>query len=266
MSRKEYSVIDETPIVDFLFFPQKRYLPGPNNSEDFTFTVEEGIDINCRLYYVDYKSPWVLYFHGNGEVVSDYNYIAPLYNQIGINLLVADYRGYGKSSGNPSLTALLDDSHVIFKKSREEMSKRGAPDLPYIMGRSLGSIAAIELASNYPEDVNGLIIESGFLSPSRLLGHLGLPTFGLDFSSLEEVSHEKVRKISIPSLIIHGENDSLVPLQEGKDIYKYLGSDVKDLVIISGAEHNDIMFVDQNKYFDAIKKFVDATYFNKQGD
>ena len=68
-----------------------------------------------------------------------------------------------------------------------------------------------------------------------------------------------VRAIKLPALIIHGENDTLVPLEEARRFYDNLGSAEKRLLIIPGADHNDIMFTGIDQYFEAIKKFIAAT-------
>jgi hypothetical protein len=68
-----------------------------------------------------------------------------------------------------------------------------------------------------------------------------------------------VRKITTPTLIIHGEFDMLVPLKEAEDLYANMGTKDKELVIISGADHNDIMFAGLNQYFSAIQRFVERT-------
>ncbi len=70
---------------------------------------------------------------------------------------------------------------------------------------------------------------------------------------------ERIKKIAIPSLIIHGELDSLIPVEEGKDLYQFLGTDQKQLLIISSANHNDILFVGLKMYFEALQRFIEKT-------
>jgi hypothetical protein len=68
-----------------------------------------------------------------------------------------------------------------------------------------------------------------------------------------------VRKITTPTLIIHGEFDMLVPLREAENLYKNIGTSDKELFIIPGADHNDIMFVRLEQYFGAIQRFIERT-------
>jgi pimeloyl-ACP methyl ester carboxylesterase len=127
------------------------------------------------------------------------------------------------------------------------------------MGRSLGSISALELAYHYPDQINGLVIESGFPSITQLIFHLGLPTGAIDLFTVYEECISLVRKITTPTLVIHGENDILVPLKEAEDLHKNIGAEDKELIIIPGADHNDIMFVGFDEYFGAIQRFIQRT-------
>jgi len=203
--------------------------------------------------------PWVLFFHGNGEVVSDYDEISPFYHQSKVNLVVADYRGYGASSGTPTLTDLVQDAHVIFEAVKEELSRRNLRKDLWVMGRSLGSISALELAYPHQKEIKGLIIESGFPSVVRLMFLFGLPAQGTDLEKIDQACLERIKKISLPTLIIHGEQDSLVPLENAKDIYQHLGTQEKELLVIPSATHNDIMFVGFMDYFKAIQQFIEKT-------
>jgi alpha-beta hydrolase superfamily lysophospholipase len=76
---------------------------------------------------------------------------------------------------------------------------------------------------------------------------------------MEQERMNRIRKISVPALIIHGEFDNLVPLQEAKDLFAALGTAQKQLIIIPQADHNNIMFADLEQYFEAIQKFIEMT-------
>lgn len=255
----DYSEMDRSPLVHFLFYPRRDYTNCPKGAFDFSVPVDQEISISCRFYLADQSWPWILYFHGNGEVVSDYDEIAPLYHKIRINLVVADYRGYGRSGGAPSFTALVQDAPRIFKALREEIERRGFPEDLWVMGRSLGSISALELAASYADQMKGIVIESGFTSVTRLIKHLGLPYQGINLDPIEKERLTMIRGISVPALIIHGEYDNLVPLEEAKDLYAQLGGKEKRLVIIPGADHNNVMFLGLKEYMAAIQNFVRTT-------
>lgn len=255
----DYSSMDHPSILRFVFYPREDVTPCPPNAFDLSVPVEEGVSIACRFYAGDREWPWILFFHGNGEVVSDYDDIAPLYHMKEINLVVVDYRGYGASTGLPTLTNLTQDAHVIFERVKQELSKRGFRSDLWVMGRSLGSASALELASRHGESIRGLVIESGSLSVARIIGHLGIPAPGVDLEGIERSAVEMVEAISIPCLLIHGEEDTLVPFSEAEDLYRRLGSKDKELIAIGSAGHNDIMAVGFREYFEALGRFVERT-------
>lgn len=253
----DYFLLDQPGLLRFLFFPRKDFTPCPQNAFDLFVPVEKDVFISCRFYAGKNTWPWILYFHGNGEVVSDYDDLAPFYQQKELNLAVVDYRGYGASGGTPTFAKLIKDAHCLLKAVSKELTKKGGRQDLWVMGRSLGSVSALELAYHYPDKIKGLIIESGFASVARLIRHLGLPSPGPDLTQFEQECLEMVRKISVPTLIIHGEYDSLVPLQEARDLFAHLGTNQKQLVIIPNADHNDIMFVGLTQYFNAIQRFTE---------
>jgi len=259
----DYSQIDQSPLLSFLFYPRGDTTPCPEGAFDLLAPVEKEISVACRFYTGHPGWPWILFFHGNGEVASDYDEIAPFYHQREINLAVADYRGYGASGGSPSFTHLFHDSHLVFKAVREELFRKGYSQGLWVMGRSMGSLSAVELAYHYPEDMNGLIVESGFASVTRLIKHLKLPARGRMLDLIEQERLAMIRRIDIPALIMHGEWDMLVPLQEAKDLYHYLNSSKKKLVILPNADHNTIMFADLKLYFSEIQEFVQSTRLAK---
>jgi hypothetical protein len=255
----DYREIDNSPALSYIFYPRDFHSKIPPNAFDKAVSVDDGVAITCRFYKGDNDWPWIIFFHGNGEVVSDYDHIAPFYTKGKFNLAVADYRGYGSSNGNPTLTDLVHDAPILFKAIKEELSRRGQREDVWLMGRSLGSISALELAYNHCDQIKGLIIESGFPSITRLILHLGLPAGAIDLEPIYEACISMVRKITTPTLIIHGEFDMLVPLREAEYLYNEIGAKDKELVIISGADHNDIMFTGLNQYFSAIQRFIERT-------
>jgi hypothetical protein len=255
----DYSEIDNSPALSYIFYPRDYQSQPLRNAFDKEIIVAKDIAITCRFHEGDDDWPWIVFFHGNGEVVSDYDNISPLYTKHKLNLVVADYRGYGSSGGNPTLTDLVHDAPILFKAIKEELSQRGQREDVWLMGRSLGSISALELAYNHLDQIKGLIIESGFPSITRLILHLGIPAGKIELEPIYEACISMVRKITAPTLIIHGEYDMLVPLREAEDLHKNIGAHDKELIIIPGADHNDIMFVGFDEYFGAIQRFIQRT-------
>jgi alpha-beta hydrolase superfamily lysophospholipase len=136
------------------------------------------------------------------------------------------------------------------------MAELGFTGSRFIMGRSLGSASAIELASSYADEFRGIIVESGFCDISDLLGRVGvslkLPGGGPYISP----GFERVGSIRVPALIIHGEWDNIVPVAEGEKIYDHIGSSEKKLVVIKEADHNSIFAVGAEQYLQELSDFV----------
>ena len=252
----DYSALDRPELLQFVFYPRKDFTGPPPGATDHLIPVEEDVSISCRFYVHGFKSPSILFFHGNGEVVGDHDFIAPMYHRRGINLFVADYRGYGSSGGTPTFSSMVADAHRIFEGFREVLRQDGYSGKVFLMGRSLGSVSAIELASCYGEKIEGLIIESGFASTIRLMTRLGFPAefLGIKDSGFPNLS--KIRTVTLPTLILHGEYDSMIPLAEAKDLLENVATQEKRLVIIRDADHNDIIIRDMDLYFGAIEEFV----------
>lgn len=249
-----YYLLDEPLILRNAFFPRRGLRRCPENAFDLQISVETDISLHCRFYSRGPALPTILFFHGNGEIVSDYDGFARLYNAAGANLAVAEYRGYGNSSGTPTFTALLADAHVILDAVKKEMASRKYSSELYIMGRSLGSVSALELAAARTGEIKGLIIESGFVCASRIARRLGFS--GEVLEPLEEECRQKIQSIRVPALIIHGEEDNLVPLAEAEAIYSLLKTDEKKLVIIPYADHNSLIFEGEEEYFSSIAAFI----------
>ena len=114
---KDIALMDRPEIIYRLFFPRREdpREVRPQHGATHLIEVDEGTSVGCRFYAAGKDAPNVLYFHGNGEIASDYDYVAPLYRQYEINLFVADYRGYGLSDGDPTCSAMVRDARPIFK-------------------------------------------------------------------------------------------------------------------------------------------------------
>jgi len=263
----DLSFMDRPELLEIIFpvvyssFYLSDYLESfPSNVPTYSIEVEEGIQINCGFWTSSHEHPSILYFHGNGEAAAGHDWIASFYNQRGINLFVTDYRGYGTSKGNPTVSNMISDTHALFKGFREIIRQENFSESLFLMGRSLGSIPAIELAYHYQEEVCGLIIESGSANNFRRLWNY------IDIKGKEAILGEqspflnkvKIQHVHKPTLIIHGEYDEILPVGEGKELYQSSGSPDKEILIISGAGHNDIMIANQELYFDKIEQFIKA--------
>jgi alpha-beta hydrolase superfamily lysophospholipase len=256
------TILDQSPLWELIFYPRGDLFPPSPNPKivNYLIEVDEGTRVGCRFYKTNPEDPCLLYFHGNGETAGDHDGIAPLYNERGINLFVADYRGYGLSDGTPTFTGMIKDAHVLFNALGKVMEREGYRKGLFLMGRSLGSMPAIELAFHYSDSINGLITESGWGNNFRRLWRY------LEPSEIEAISDEritflsklKMRTIRTPTLIIHGECDTLVPIQEAQELYENSAAEDKTILIIPNADHNTLIALGQDQYFQTIEAFVKA--------
>ena len=249
------SIFDSQAFNANLFFSRQDPSPAPANSEDYYIDATKEIRIHARRHPNPNANISMLFFHGNGEIVSDYDNLAGLFSGLGVELTIADFRGYGKSSGIPTLRAALEDSHKIlgFLKDKKLLKKKVC-----VMGRSLGSAPTIELCSKR-SDIQACILESGYADPIPLVERRGLK---IDKTTPEENAvfnnSQKISSVKCPTLIMHGEDDFLISPKEAKLNYENAGAKVKRLEILEGVGHNDMMMAPDHSYFTTLKDFIDS--------
>ncbi len=259
MTSYNYSTLDQPGVLQTIFHPRLEAATAhtPHNAVNVHIPVDEGVRVHARFHLASKETPNILFFHGNGEIVSDYDDIGPVYSKYGMNFLAVDYRGYGRSTGSPTVTSMLGDAHIILDAAQEWLNAVEHTGPLIIMGRSLGSAAAIELASCHPDDIAGLIIESGFATTLPLLIKLGVDVAGLRMT--EEDGFRTVRKISTftkPTLFIHGQYDEIIPVNSAAILQAQSPARSKELQIVPGASHNTIIAQAGEMYFSVIKQFI----------
>jgi len=259
MPADNFAMLDRPEITRVLFHPCPTE-PGASTNAHRTvrFPVAEGVELSARLHAASPDAPVVLFWHGNGEVATDYEGRAAMYAQIGITLLVVDYRGYGGSGGTPSASTLVADATAVWKQLPEVLAKNGArAKRLFVMGRSLGSVPAIETASRGEPKPAGLIVESGFANTLPLIRVLG----GRVPPGADETRHgfgnlAKMKAVRVPTLILHGQDDTLIPLAEGRALHEACPAETKRLVAIPRANHNSVIYHGRQAYFAAIRELV----------
>lgn len=243
-------------ILNHPLLTSRYFYPWPNVFDDPFFVQGEGFRLGCRYLKISDELPTIVHFHGNGESVSDY--LGDFENRItgmGANLLLAEYRGYGMSSGVPALADMLDDVSLIVAAS-------GVPQEKIIFfGRSLGSLYAVHGASLYP-GAAGLIIESGLADPlERILVRIEPGDVGVSMEELEsEVNqhlqqHNKMAAYEGSVLILHTRNDDLVSVSHAERLFAW-ANQPKQLMIFERGDHNTILAANQEPYFAAVKSFI----------
>ncbi len=254
----DYSALDRPEISLRIFHPRAEMRSFANTSaKDISIPVGDQITIGARFHIANKEAPNILFFHGNGEITADYDDVGSFFNRMGINFLPVDYRGYGRSGGEPTVGSMMRDCHSIYDFSKKWLSDNGYTGPFIVMGRSLGSASALELASAHEDKIDGLIIESGFAFAEPLLRLLGVDLRSLDFTESKGFRNiDKMKQFRKPVLIIHAEFDHIIPYSDALQIFGASPSPDKMLIKIPGANHNDIFSMGLKEYMSAIKSFM----------
>lgn len=258
----DYSLFDRPEILMALFHPRPEWsfnLPQ-KGMETLMIPVDKDVEIQAQVYSASPGAPNILFFHGNGEIASDYQEIAPFYTNRMINFTVVDYRGYGRSTGIPSVSSMMKDSHVIFAYFQEWLRQQNFTGKVIVMGRSLGSAPALEIAHCHQEDIDGLIIESGFAFASPLLRLMGVDMEDLGLREDQGFRNvEKIMGFQKPALIIHSQYDHIIAFQEGEILFNACPAQEKRFLRIAGANHNNVFFAGMTDYMESIEWLIART-------
>lgn len=248
-------ILDHAVISARYFFPRRAPVPGPGAVE---VTAASGDTLGCYHDVLEGADRTVVHFHGNGEVVADNLALLPAFREMGASTFLAEYRGYGASTGVPALGGMLDDVAAV----REAV---GRPDDEVVVfGRSVGSIYAIEYAARFPE-VAGLVIESGIADVHQRLEirmdpeELGTDDAGLRAAVAARLDHQaKLGAYKGPTLFLHTEHDELVGVEHARQNHAWSASEDKRLVVFEAGGHNDILYWNQVEYLRAVGALVEG--------
>ena len=249
------SALDRPEVATLVFHPRREspFSKAPKGALAVTIPVDDGITVGAYFHMANKAFPNILFFHGNGEIAADYHSLAPAYHGIGVNFMVADYRGYGRSTGEPTCSAMERDSHTIFRFVKSWLAENGYTGPTILMGRSLGSASVLEVASRSSDEVDALVIESGFAYTIPLLRRLGVNTDAWNLTEDDGLSNlAKIRQFPKPALIIHGEWDQIIPLADAQALYEASPSADKTLLTMPQAGHNDVLAQGFAEYMQAI--------------
>jgi fermentation-respiration switch protein FrsA (DUF1100 family) len=259
MSKTDYAILDRPEVVNAIFHPRAEWgaLSSTEKENSHTIAVGDGVHIGARFHLAAPDGVNILFFHGNGEIVADYDDLGPLYNERGINFLAADYRGYGRSNGQPTVGTMMADSHIILEYVKHWLHTNAYGGPLVVMGRSLGSAPALELAAAHVDTIAGLIIESGFALATPLLRLLGVDVARIGFNEDKGFGNlDKIRRYNGPTLIIHAQHDHIIPFSDGQSLHDASGAAKKRLLRIDHADHNDIFYRGMDTYMQAIDDFA----------
>ncbi len=233
-----------------VFIPMKgepRYTPANLGYSFENLRLKSGEEeINAWFIPAQNARATVLFCHGNAGNLEHRLATIKIWHELGVNLMIFDYKGYGSSTGKPSEEGLYEDAQVCHKWLMDNKKIK----LPLIIhGRSLGGGVAAWVANNLVCD--GLILESTFTSIPDMGAHYYpyLPIRWLSKIYFENL--EQVKKTTVPLLVFHGQEDEVIPYEMGVTLAKEGKGEFVDLI----GDHNN-GFEISPKYIPALGRFI----------
>jgi len=236
-----------------LFFPFREIECTPQaiglSYEDIYFTTEDGKKINGWFIPAKEAKRTILFFHGNAGNVSHRLDKIKIFHDLGLNIFIIDYRGYGKSEGAPSEAGLYLDAKAAYSYLTDNLNI--IPSSIILYGESLGGAVALELATKVT--ASAVITEETFSNMRGIAKdtYPFMPSFLVSdgFNSLS-----RIEKVDIPKLIIHSKNDEMIPFSNAQTLYNK-AKNPKVLAVISGS-HNDAFIESEKDYTNYIREFI----------
>ena len=248
-------IIDDKSVTQAVFHPRpEEYGYSPTGLP--TLTPSDGAEIAGYLHECQSSDTLLIFFHGNGEIAADYDSLVSIYTDLGVSCWVIDYRGYGRSTGAPSFLAMFTDADAILAdvpRLGAEINRKFGQVI--VMGRSLGSASAIHLAATHTSALAGLVLDSAYADGLALINRLGGPGISREDIPSFEDNIDKIRQCQLPTLIIHGTDDWIIPITDARALFKNCPSKLKHILEVRGAGHNDLLLVGFSEYCRELKDY-----------
>lgn len=230
-------------------YPEGDWSPRGLAFEDAWFKSADGTELHGWYVPKENARGAVLFCHGNGgNLTHRIDTLRMLHDRSGVSVLIFDYRGYGRSGGQPSEAGLLADARAArdWLAAREKIP---ATDV-VLMGESLGGAVAVDLAAS--DGARALVLESTFSSLPDMAAHhySWLPVRWLMRTRFDSAA--KIGQYRGPLLMAHGDADTIVPLAYGQRLFD-AANEPKRLILVHGHNHNDPM---PTSFYDAVGKFL----------
>ena len=221
--------------------------------QDVWFEAKDGVKLHGWYIPSEEAIATLLFFHGNaGNITHRLENLFLLYH-LKLNVFIFDYRGFGRSGGEPGEDGIQLDSQAAYDTVLTQLGV-SLPSL-FIFGRSLGGAFAAYTASKNP--AAGLILESTFTNAEDMADEI-VPIVPSWFISSKFDTVGRVAQLSLPKLFIHGTRDNLIPFTLGRELYK-AAAEPKEFYAVVGAGHNNTWYIGGKDYFDKINEFITRT-------
>lgn len=229
-------------------------LQEPTASAYATTQATEQIEM-WWLPHPDATAPTLLYYHGTFRNLYQNLPKINALRQAGFAILAVEYRGWGRSSVIvPSEQTIVQDALLAFEELRRRQPRASQRVL---YGHSMGSGVAVEVASRLkaPDDYGAIILESALTSFPDVAGQASwLGRLVATFNNERFASIEKINKVQAPLLMLHGAQDTTVPIALGQRLFEAANAP-KEFVSIAGAAHSNLQSADSAAYQNALKTF-----------
>lgn len=242
------------------FHPERAALGGswtvPAGAEDVWFSTSDELRLHGWFFRAREGSRVgsIIYFHGNGGNISYLGWLGRRFSSRGFDVLLFDYRGYGRSEGDvDGESGLYKDADAAYDYLTRERGVEAARLVLY--GQSLGTAPAVDLAARKP--CGALILESGLSSARDMAATIfpKLPSFVHGLGAYRFDSVAKLPRVGCPVLVAHGGRDEVIPVSQGRALHM-AAPQPKSLLIYEGAGHNDLAIVGGEGYTDALVRFM----------
>ncbi|MAV36891.1 MAG: alpha/beta hydrolase [Planctomycetaceae bacterium] len=246
-------LLDHPLITARYFFPRAVPLRDPQ------FVACGDAQLACWHAPASAGQKTLVHFHGNGEVVADYlpDYARAI-GDLGVGVFLAEYRGYGGSSGIPELGKMLGDVQSLYRALGLEQEQL------VVYGRSVGALFAVEMASRYPR-IAGLVLESGVADVLQRLQvridarELGVSDEALAAAVAARLDHRaKLRDYRGRLLVLHTRDDDLVTPEHARLHFDWATTPHKQLIWFDRGGHNGLLACNFPEYLDALRNFLNA--------
>ncbi len=241
----------------FVFVPSREIEATPKDIglsfEPVEICSDDGVKITGWFVPADNPRGTILFFHGNGGNMSHRLDSLRIFYSLGLNTLIIDYRGYGRSEGKPSEGGIYLDADAAWKYLVEQRNTE--PDKIIIFGRSLGGAVAVHLAGKHKP--KALIVESTCTSVPEIGSDIYpfLPCALLRLLSRYQFNaREGISQVACPVLVVHSRDDDMIPFAHGQAIFE-AAAQPKEFLEITGS-HNDGFIVSGLTYKDGLDKFI----------
>ena len=216
--------------------------------EELFLKTDDQAVINALHFKIENPKGVILYFHGNAGDLSRWGTITEYFVEKGYDVLVMDYRTYGKSTGKLSESALYNDAEYCYNYLKERLDESEIT----VYGRSLGTGLATYVASKYhPKQ---LILETPYYSLVDVAEER-FPMFPVNqLMKYELPAYKFIESVKCPITMIHGTNDKVIPIESAKKLYEITGSENARFIIIERGGHNNLS--DFEKYSIAIESIL----------